>query len=343
MLWTQNSRCAKNLLVCCLILFCVGVPSAIGAENVALYKPCTASDYWKEGDPYWKEGQSWLPSNVTDGVISGSGWNLGDHAKANDPAWVKVDLEKSYQIESIVLWTEPAGGNDRYIDYKLYGSLDDSAYQLLGQGSLVQGTDPWDSIDMYGQSFQYLRFDVVGGTNWANLYEMQVFEVSKSLAIGVMMDIKPGNEFNPVNFGSQGVLPVAIYGTADFDVTQIDLETLMLEGMGLRERGNSGKLGTYGDINGDSIDDLMLHFDMRDLDIEGLDNKFTLNGKLLDGVHLLGSDTVRMVPSDDANGDLTVLTANWDNVGSGGAIPEPATLCLLAVGGVALLSRRRRK
>lgn len=46
--------------------------------------------------------------------------------------------------------------------------------------------------------------------------------------IEVPFDIKPGSCPNPLNVKSKGVLPAAIMGTADFDVTTIDPESLQL-------------------------------------------------------------------------------------------------------------------
>jgi len=46
--------------------------------------------------------------------------------------------------------------------------------------------------------------------------------------IPVSLDIRPMSCPNPINMGDLGVLPVAIAGTADFDVTQIDLATIKL-------------------------------------------------------------------------------------------------------------------
>jgi probable HAF family extracellular repeat protein len=49
--------------------------------------------------------------------------------------------------------------------------------------------------------------------------------------IKVAVDIKPGSCPNPINVKSKGVLPVAILGTDDFDVTQIDLASVRLAGV----------------------------------------------------------------------------------------------------------------
>ena len=49
--------------------------------------------------------------------------------------------------------------------------------------------------------------------------------------IEVPIDIKPQSCPNPINTKDRGVLPVAILGTADFDISQIDPSTIQLEGI----------------------------------------------------------------------------------------------------------------
>ena len=53
-------------------------------------------------------------------------------------------------------------------------------------------------------------------------YEVPVY-------VDVHVDVKPGGWPNPVNLKSKGVLPVAVCGTEDFDVTTIDPETIRLK------------------------------------------------------------------------------------------------------------------
>jgi hypothetical protein len=50
-------------------------------------------------------------------------------------------------------------------------------------------------------------------------------------ALLVFVDIKPGSCPNPLNVKSSGVLPVAILGTADFDITTIDPTSIRLAGV----------------------------------------------------------------------------------------------------------------
>ncbi len=160
------------------------------------------------------------------------------------------------------------------------------------------------------------------------------------ITLSLLMDIRPGSDSNPVNSKSNGALPVAIYGTDDIDVTEIDLETLMLEGMSLREKGKSGKLGTFEDINGDSIVDLLLHFEMSELSFNASSDEYTLSGMMLDGMALEGSDSIRSVPHGVVFADPDTLAASWGNAAGGATIPEPASLSLLAAGGLAMLRRR---
>jgi len=47
----------------------------------------------------------------------------------------------------------------------------------------------------------------------------------------VDIDIKPQSCPNPLNVGNQGVLPVAILGSEDFDVGMIDVASIRLEGV----------------------------------------------------------------------------------------------------------------
>ncbi|MEA3548490.1 MAG: hypothetical protein U9R66_12595 [Thermodesulfobacteriota bacterium] len=49
--------------------------------------------------------------------------------------------------------------------------------------------------------------------------------------VSVYLDIKPGGCPTPINVGSKGVLPVAVLGTNDFDVTTIDPQSISLAGV----------------------------------------------------------------------------------------------------------------
>ncbi len=145
----------------------------------------------------------------------------------------------------------------------------------------------------------------------------------------VEIDIKPGSCPNSFK-GKRGVLPVAVIGTVAFDVTQIDLNTLMLsraDGVGLavaplegppgpRSRiedvatpfylpGVLGEVCDCHDLGGDGILDLSLKFDAEqvvsalglDLELSGALVELVVTGNLLDGTPFMAdSDCVRLVP-----------------------------------------------
>jgi hypothetical protein len=86
--------------------------------------------------------------------------------------------------------------------------------------------------------------------------------------LSVDVDIKPGSCRNPVNVRSRGVLPMAILGTDEFDVTQVDPASLMLEGVSpIRWRVRDVAMRNQGDSDDgcsierrDRRDDLVLWF-----------------------------------------------------------------------------------
>jgi hypothetical protein len=77
----------------------------------------------------------------------------------------------------------------------------------------------------------------------------------------VAIDIKPGSDTNCFNINGHGVIPVAILGTRDFDVSRVDPATLSFGGLGVRVRGKKGPLCSFGDSNADGYPDLVCHFE----------------------------------------------------------------------------------
>jgi hypothetical protein len=144
------------------------------------------------------------------------------------------------------------------------------------------------------------------------------------------LDIKPGSCPNPLNRDSHGVLPVAVVGTADFDVTQIDVETLVLA----RADGVGGSvsplIGPPGpgihvedvatpfdgepcechELGADGIDDLSMKFDteaiVAGLELNDLPGgvmvELVVSGELSDGTPFIATDCVRLVPPDSGGG-----------------------------------------
>jgi hypothetical protein len=113
----------------------------------------------------------------------------------------------------------------------------------------------------------------------------------------VDIDIQPGEDSNHLNLNEHGVIPVAIFGTADLDVYQIDLASLSLLGLSLKMVGAKGKtLAHFDDINGDGNVDLIAQFEDSDGLIVGGTDYATLSGQLYDGTPIEGTDRIRIVP-----------------------------------------------
>jgi len=110
----------------------------------------------------------------------------------------------------------------------------------------------------------------------------------------VVVDVKPGNDQNKVNAKSQGVIPVAIYTTADFDATTISGNTVRLAGV-------MADHFVLEDVDGDGDLDLILHFRTQEvLEALGLDLSSgepetvnaELTGETVDEVMIEGFDMI---------------------------------------------------
>jgi hypothetical protein len=150
-----------------VILIGVLAGQSNAAINIALGKPAsTNKNIWSD---YW-------PSKAVDGDIE-TIWSADHHGNPADPTWLKVDLEDVFAVKQIVLkvrtWQTQYAGY--YVDYILYSSEDGQAWEEIGQGRLIDFDDPTDTIELNGESIRYLRYDVVGGTHWANLHEIEVY------------------------------------------------------------------------------------------------------------------------------------------------------------------------
>ena len=113
----------------------------------------------------------------------------------------------------------------------------------------------------------------------------------------VKIDIKPGSYPNSINLGSNGVVPVAILGSADFDAATVDPSTVTLSGAGVKVKGNSGNAGSLEDVNGDGYPDLVVQVFTKCLELDPGDAEAVLNAYIYTGLTFLtGKDSIRIVP-----------------------------------------------
>lgn len=178
--------------------------------------------------------------------------------------------------------TDQAAGFTYEIDWDGDGSVDET---VNGPSGLTV-----DHVFTSGGSTTVIvnAIDKDGGaTTSAASYTIEVIQ-------RVDIDVKPGNAKNKVNAKSQGVIPVAIYTTADFDATTIVGSSVQLAGV-------DADHFALEDVDGDGDLDMILHFDAQavisalgvDLNSgESVSVEAELTGETIDNVFIQGFDTI---------------------------------------------------
>ena len=117
-----------------------------------------------------------------------------------------------------------------------------------------------------------------------------------------------------MNINGHGVVPVATFGSADFNVEHIDQTTLSFAGLDVRQKKDLGLLCHLEDINIDSYWDLICQFEDDTLKwTPDNDTEATLTGNLLDGSPFAGTDSICLVPPTNGapiNGQQTPNEVN---------------------------------
>jgi hypothetical protein len=135
--------------------------------------------------------------------------------------------------------------------------------------------------------------------------------------ITIAVDIKPGSCPNPISLKNQGVIPFAIMGTVEFDVAQIDPESIRITRDGVNKEVAplrwsyddvatpfAGELCDCHTLKGDGFIDLALKVDAQEViqtlkiaEVVGETIPLTVTGKLYDefgGIPIRGEDCVRV-------------------------------------------------
>lgn len=114
----------------------------------------------------------------------------------------------------------------------------------------------------------------------------------------VEIDIHPNSYPNSINLCSNGTVPIAILGSATFDVHAVDIATLRFAEAAVKIVGKKDpqQLCSYEDVNGDFVDDLVCHYVTADIaGIDGESSSADVVGELLDGTAFRGADSIRTV------------------------------------------------
>jgi len=130
-------------------------------------------------------------------------------------------------------------------------------------------------------------------------YALGLLELPMALRLDI--DLRPGSDDNHVNSNAKMLVPVAIFGTADFEPDE-DLELYSL-----RIRGATPSFTKFDveDVNGDGWEDMVVYIRARDIDpkpgpaeCDDPDATITLTGSTTEGTPVTGSDHVRWLGPD---------------------------------------------
>ena len=111
--------------------------------------------------------------------------------------------------------------------------------------------------------------------------------------LSVDIDIRPWSPFNRINPLSRGVVPVALLGANDFDVSRVDVTTLAFGPGGAPTAHKKG--GRPADVDDDGLTDLVSLYQTERTGIAFGDEQACLTGETLDGAAFEGCDSIRTV------------------------------------------------
>jgi hypothetical protein len=148
------------------------IPVAAGAEivNLApLHGVAIANDSY----------DGLVPARAIDANWESS-WAASGHGSVDNPYWLQVDLQKRYKVDKIVLVFSHNPDYPGFTNiYNLYNGNDGANWNLIQSGTLVDSTDPdvyVTTIPLFDhQVMQYAKYEVVGGTHWASIYEIELW------------------------------------------------------------------------------------------------------------------------------------------------------------------------
>jgi hypothetical protein len=170
---------------------------------------------------------------------------------------------------------------------------------ITGEAWSYTNWDQYEPNDYLGED--YLEIRSTGKWNDHGLPSQDnehIFICEWDSSIDIAIDIKPDSDPNCFNINGNGVIPVAILGSADFDVYDIDQSSLLFGGLSVRVRGNKGPLCHIEDTNNDSFLDLVCQFEDDASNWIAGDTTATLTGNLSDGRAIEGTDYICVVPPE---------------------------------------------
>ena len=169
---------------------------------------------------------------------------------------------------------------------------------------------------------------IAGASGWYYLWDEAEREVRA--------DVNPGNAQNPIPLGSHRPISLALFDTpaktphgTPVEVAKIDPSTVRLAGASMKRNRQGEPEFSYRDVDKDGVVDLLVHFDVDELQLEPGTDVAQVAAATFAGARLRGSDQVRVVGHGGGrqarrDGNLTPTSAT--------AAEIPSELCLRPAG-----------
>ncbi|MBN2469510.1 MAG: ExeM/NucH family extracellular endonuclease [Anaerolineae bacterium] len=229
-----------------------------------------------------------------------------DPTGSGDPDFLIIGDLNSYAMEDPIMAIRGAGYADllqKFVGAEAYsyvfggqaGYLD-HALAIENLVTQVTGATVWhiNADEPTALDYQEYNQDALYQPHMYRSSDHDPVLVGMLLDIELELDVKPGNSTDPVNFGSNGKLPVAIYSTPQVNATLIAPETILLAGAPIAQTGR-GYMVQYRDVNGDGLVDLFAHFELAQMEIPVDGSPLAFEG-VYDGRRVYGTDEVQAVP-----------------------------------------------
>lgn len=275
--------------------------------NAELYAAAWAGRLWRSSDgTNWSSVAYYPGSNIWELEPFQGYLYMGNYGGNLS----RLDATHSYEL----VWS--SGSYDQQICSMLADGDSVLYFGTGGEAGYVQFTSGVARVYEYNGSGTPIEIFNADGGDTCGTDHAGVQCLCVKAVITVALDVKPGSCPNPLNLKSNGVLPVAVLGTEDFDVTQIDPATVVLSREGVDEGGVSPLRWAYEDVatpfegelcdchtlGADGYLDLTLKFSTAELveklkldEAAGETLPLTLTGNLLeefDGTPIRGQDCV---------------------------------------------------
>jgi Bacterial pre-peptidase C-terminal domain len=164
-------------------------------------------------------------------------------------------------------------------------------FRLPATGTYVVGVSSFNRQFRNGGTTSSVS---VSNANANGDYQLIISGVTPPV-LQISIDIKPGNDsIAPINPRSRGKIPVALLGSAEFVVADVDTSKLTFGHTG--NEASLAKCHEPSDVNGDVFPDMLCHFENQDAKFEATDDEALLRGALGDGRKFEGRSWLKVVP-----------------------------------------------